>query len=104
MEEVMLAIDVVLQAIIGRNGSAANLIEQARRGEILLVVPHSVLYCAIYSISSTDTINTSQLAALLRYSQILPDSPEYLGPDDRDSWRPNSQAVENWRRLALKDD
>ena len=103
MEEVMLATDVVLEAIIGRNGSAAKLIEQARKGEIHLVVPHYVLYCAVYSTSSTDTINTDQLAELLKYCEILPDAPAYLGPEDRDSWRPEWHEVENWRRHALEN-
>ena len=103
MEEVIVATDVVLRAIIGHSRSIEKLIAEARRGEIRLVVPHESLYFAVYSIRSTDVINTSQFAELIQYCQILRDGPEFLGAEERDSWRPNSQEVENWRRLALEE-
>lgn len=105
MDHVMLATDVVLQAIIGNpNGSVGKLMKQAKSDEIRLAIPHLALYCAVYSIRKGDQINAPRLAELLKYSEILPETPEYLGPIERESWVPNAQAVENWRKLALKDD
>lgn len=105
MEEILLATDVVLQAIIGpTGGSVEGLIAQAQNGEVHLTVLHSVLYCAVYSVRETDRINTHRLAELLKYSQIMSDEPEYLGPQERGSWKPASEEVENWRKLALGED
>ena len=101
----MLATDVVLGAIIGRSDHPVRkLIEQAQNGQITLVIPQPVLYWAIHSVKPTDSINTNQLAELIKYSQILPDAPEYLGPNERHSWLPSSEAVAKWRRLVLEED
>jgi hypothetical protein len=51
MDELMLATDVVLRAIIGKNGSVTKLIKQAERGELQLVLPHSAPYWAVYSVN-----------------------------------------------------
>ena len=104
MNEVIVATDVVLRAIIRPSDYVANLLDRARKGEVQLVIMHEVLYYALYSISSEDTINTQQLAELIQYSQILPHAPEFLGAEERRSWIPNSQQVEHWRRIALEED
>jgi hypothetical protein len=105
MEEIMLATDVVLQAIIRPTaGSVEDLIARAQMGEIRLIMLHSVLYYAVSSVRENDGINTHRLAALLKYVQIISDEPEYLGPQERDSWVPTPEEVENWRKLALGED
>jgi hypothetical protein len=105
MEEIMLATDVVLQAIIGPNsGSAETLIAQAKTGEIQLTVLHSVLYYAVKSVSEDDQINLRRFSELLKYSQIISDEPEYLGTKERDLWEPTARDVENWRKLALESE
>jgi len=74
MEEIMLATDVVLQAIIQPGaGSVEDLVAQAQNGEIQLSVLHSVLYFALYSVRENDKINTQRLAELLKYVQIISD-------------------------------
>jgi hypothetical protein len=105
MEEIMLATDVVLQAIIGPDpASVDGLIAEAQNREIQLTVLHSVLYCAVYSVRETDRINPHRLSELLKYSQIASDEPEYLGRHERGSWVPTSEEVEKWRKLALGED
>ena len=102
MEEVMLATDVVLSAIISPTTQVVDkLIEQAKRGEIALLMPHFVLYCALYSVEDSDVVNSHQLAELLKYVQIVADAPEFLGPQERGSWTPSVEEVANWRRCAL---
>ena len=105
MEEIMLATDIVLRAIIARNDdSVRKLIEQAQSGEILLIIPQTVLYWAVHSVKENDTIHSHRLAQLLKYSYILQDAPEYLGPAERDAWEPTSKQVEHWRTLATEED
>lgn len=105
MEEIMLATDVVLRAIIARNDvSVGKLIEQARSGDILQIIPQTVLYCAVQSVKENDTINFNRLAQLIKYSYILQDAPEYLGPAERDAWEPTSKQVEHWRSMVVEND
>lgn len=102
MEEVLLGIDVVLEAIIGNaNGLSNKLIEQARKGQIQINILHSALYCAFYSVDSDDTADFRQIAELLKYAQIIPDAETYLGPQDRELWTPSKEEVDNWRKCAF---
>jgi len=104
MEEIMLAVDVILQALIGRSTSKVDaLIMEARNGEAQLQILDSALYCALYSVRGEDTVNLRRLAELLQYTQLISDSPEYLGPQERESWIPSQGEVENWRKVALEE-
>jgi hypothetical protein len=104
IEEVMLATDTVLKAIIRPTAdSVDHLIAEAQKGETRLSVLHSSLYCALYSARETDSLNIPRLAQLLKYVEIVQDAPEYLGPEERDSWVPSSEEVSNWRKCALED-
>lgn len=102
MQPTMLATDVVLQALVGPSkGLIESLIMQAQNGKTRLTVLHSTLYCAVISVRPSDTLNTHRFAELLKYSEIIPDEPQYLGPQERDSWVPTSKEIEHWRKLAL---
>lgn len=99
VEEVMLAVDMVLEAIIGTTpGSIDKLISQAANGEIKLSVCHLALYSAVFSVQKNDNVNATQFAELLRLVQIIPEEPEYLGCEERNSWIPTQDQVDNWRR------
>ncbi|SRR5258708_23644009 len=103
MKEVILAVDVILQALIGRTASKVEtLILEAGRGEVQIQIMDSALYCALYSVRSGDTVNIRRLAELLQYAQLISDSPEYLGPEDREMWIPSKAEIENWRKVALQ--
>jgi hypothetical protein len=104
MSEVMLAIDSVLEAIIGPSpGSIDEIIRKAREGEIQLILEDFALYCALASVREGDKVNIRRLADLIKYAQIQLDSPEFLGSLDRESWTPSNEAIENWRRWALQE-
>jgi hypothetical protein len=106
MKEIMIATDVVLEAIIGRTpGLADELIAQAQKGEAQLNILHSTLYSALYSVDPrVDKVNVQRLAQLLKYSQILPDAELYTGPQERDAWVPTEEEITNWREIALRDE
>jgi hypothetical protein len=102
MIEAMMATDAVLAAIIAPEGDATErLIERARRAEIVILIPQMVLYWAFHSVAEGDQIFIRRVAELLQYAQIVPDTPEYLGPRSRESWVPSSDEVDNWHRCAL---
>lgn len=102
MEEIMLAVDVILEGIIGRTtGKVDALIFEARNGDVQLQILDFALYCALYSVRTEDTVNVRKLAELLQYAQLIPDSPEYLGPQERESWTPSQTEIDNWRKVAL---
>jgi hypothetical protein len=102
MQEIILAVDVILQAIIGRNTSKIDdLILEARNGDAQLQILDSALYCALYSVKGEDKVNVRRLAELLQYAQLISDSPEYLGPEERESWIPSQEEIDNWRKVAL---
>ena len=104
MQEVMLAIDVILEALIARKARKVDsLILEARNGNVQLQILDSALYCALYSVRNEDEVNVRRLADLLQYAQLIPDAPEYLGPQDRVSWTPSQDEVDNWRKVALGD-
>ena len=105
MEEVMLATDVVLKSMIAPAArSLTELISQAKRGEIYLTMSQSVLYYAFQSVRESDKIRFDRFCELLKYSQIVSDEPQYLGPQERESWQTDFIEVENWRSLALETD
>jgi hypothetical protein len=103
MKRVMLAIDAILEALIGPGQSSMDrLIEQAKNGETELVVQDFALYCALRSVHTGDAVNITRLAELLKYARI--EISPYLGPEERNNWEPNQEEIENWRRVILQKD
>lgn len=57
MTEVRLAVDAILAVIIGNEPERIDhLLEEARRGNIKLLVLHEALYWALYSVRENDPI------------------------------------------------
>ena len=103
MEEVMLAVDTVLECLAGPDdGFIDELIRRARVGEIALLMLHSTLYQALCSLRDDDVINRKRFCLLLKFSQIIPDTEVYLGPEERRSWDPSPSEVANWRKSAFE--
>lgn len=103
MEEIMLAIDAILKVIIGPTPAFVDeLIERARKGEVKFLISEFALYCALYSVQEGDQVNARHLAEVLKYAQILPDAPAYLGPEERESWKPSQEEINHWREVALE--
>ena len=72
---VMLAIDVVLGALIGPPGTAAELIiDRAEVGEWTPVVLDLALFCAMSSVRPTDTVDHARFARLMRHAQLAASS------------------------------
>lgn len=105
MEEITLAIDIILEAIIRPTpGIVDRLIERARKGEARLIILRFALYCALHSVQEEDKVNAKRLAELLKYAEIQPDTLELLEPQDRESWTPSQEEINNWRKCAIRDD
>ena len=103
MKEIMLAVDVLLAALIGPSPNFVDaLINQARNGDANFLVGHHALFCALYSVKESDFINVRRLAELVKYSQIQPEEPEYLGSQERERWIPSEAEMTNWRGIATK--
>ena len=96
---VMLAIDVVLGALIGPPGTAAEMvIARAEAGEWQPVVLDLALFCAMSSVRPEDTVDHARFARLLRHAQLAPS----LGRNDDGSFAPPSlEEIEHWRDVAL---
>lgn len=102
MQKLMLATDVILEALIGPSPIKVDrLISQARNGEVQFEILDLALCGAFYSVDEDDVINVRRLAQLLQYAQLIPDCPEYLGPGEREGWVPTAKEVANWRKCAL---
>lgn len=102
MDPVLLAVDTILRSIIGPANALDDLIEKAKAGEVYFLMPDFVLFCALSSVKSSDQVNFQGLAELIRYSQVEPEYPEYLGAGTRESWKPSSEEIQNWRESALE--
>ena len=103
MVQVMLAVDTILEAIIGHNPDRINnLLEEARNGKVELLILHDALCCALYSVRQEDHIFIRRLAELLNYSQIQ--VPEYLGVGERSDWIPKLDEIDHWRSVVLAKD
>lgn len=102
-EEVILAVDMILEAIIGlKPGRIDELIAEAESGEVRLSLSHFALYCAVHSVRAKDNLNARRFANLLRLVEIIPDEPQYLGIEERKAWVPSPDEVDHWRGAALQ--
>jgi hypothetical protein len=98
---VILAIDVILEALIGPNPSPIErLLAQAKAGQVELVVLHHALYCALRSVGEQDTLNIARLAELVKYARIEP--TPHLKPEEGGVLEPTQEEIENWRADVLQ--
>ena len=108
-ESTYLAIDLVLQALIGPDGAAIEgLIAQATTGRVRLVISDRAIYCAVASLRDTDKVNFSRFAALLQYATIQSSRtpPDAIvvskGPPRPEVFSsPSPEEIEHWRKIAL---
>lgn len=99
---VMMAIDIVLGAMIGPPGCAAEMvIERAEAGEWTPVILDLALFCALSSVRPEDRVDHARLARLLRHAELAPT----LSRDAGTSLEPPSvEEIEHWRAVALAHD
>lgn len=99
---VMIAIDIVLGAMIGPPGGAADMvIERAEAGDWTPVILDLALFCALSSVRPEDRVDHVRLARLLRHAELAPT----LSRDTGTSLEPPSEdEIEHWRAVALGHD
>ena len=92
-----LHIDLVLSALIGREGAAIErFIVAAERGEHTLEILELALYCAWCSVRPEDDLKLARFAKLLQIGQIIP-SPKPFDP-------PTDEEIEHWRDVVFGRD
>jgi hypothetical protein len=96
---VMLAIDVVLGALIGPPGTAAEMvIARAEAGEWQPVLLDLALFCAMSSVRPGDRIDHARFARLLRHAQLAASA----GREPSGSFAPPSaEEIEHWRDVVF---
>jgi len=99
---VILGIDLVLGALIGPPGCAAErVIEGAERGEWSPVVIDLALFCAMSSVRAGDVIDHARFARLLRHAQPMASGSRAPGaPFDL----PSIEEIEHWRDVVFGRD
>jgi hypothetical protein len=99
---VMLAIDVVLGALIGPSGCAAEMvIERAESGEWTPVLLDLALFCAMSSVRPEDRVDHARFARLLRHASFAASGSREGGTAFEP---PSSDEIEHWRNVALGRD
>ncbi|HKD13605.1 MAG TPA: hypothetical protein VKE71_03580 [Candidatus Angelobacter sp.] len=89
-----LHIDMVLAALIGREGATIErFIDAAERGEHQLAILELALYCALCSVQPDDRVNFPRFARLVQFSTIV-QSPK---PFDH----PLDEEIAHWREVVL---
>lgn len=94
----VLAVDAVLQALIGPPESGVQkVIDAAASGEVTIVIKDSALCAALSSVKEGDELDVKRFGKLLRYASIeitqLPTLPFR---------RPSDEEIGNWRHYALQ--
>jgi hypothetical protein len=98
----MLAIDVVLGALIGPPGCAAELVlARAESGEWTPVLLDLALYCAMSSVRPEDRVDHARFARLLRHVQFAASGSR---AQDAPFTPPSIEEIEHWRDVALGRD
>src|ERR1041385_1030321 len=99
---IMLAIDVVLGALIGPPGTAAEMvIARAEAGEWQPVLLDLALFCAMASVRPEDRVDHARFARLLRHAQLAASlSREAAAPFAR----PSDAEIEHWRDVVFGRD
>jgi hypothetical protein len=96
---IMLAIDVVLGALIGPPGTAAEMvIARAEAGEWQPVMLDLALFCAMASVRPGDRIDHARFARLLRHAQLAASA----GREPSGSFAlPTAEEIEHWRAVVF---
>lgn len=95
----MLAIDVVLGALIGPPGAAAEMvIEKAEAGEWTPVLLDLALFCAMASVRPEDRVDHARFARLLRHVSFAASGSREEGAAFE---MPSADEIEHWRKVAL---
>jgi len=98
-QPVMLAIDVVLGALIGPPGGAADsVIARAEAGEWTPVLLDLALFCAMTSVRPGDRVDHARFARLLRVAQLAASGGRTA---DGTFAAPSAEEIEHWRAVAL---
>ena len=98
----MLAIDVVLGALIGPPGTAAEtVIARAEAGEWTPVLLDLALFCAMSSVRPEDIVDHARFARLLRHSQFAASSSREPGTAFEP---PSLDSIEHWRDVVFGRD
>src|SRR5262245_12875247 len=98
----MLAIDLVLGALIGPPGCAAEVIvDEAERGALTPVVLDLALFCAMCAVRPEDTVDHARFARLLRHAQLMASGSRAPGEPFT---RPSDAEIEHWRDVVFGRD
>lgn len=96
---VVLAIDIVLGALIGPPGAAAErVIARAEAGEWTPVILDLALFCAMSSVRPGDQVDHARFARLLRHAQLSASRSREAGTAFAP---PALEDIEHWRNVAL---
>ena len=99
---IMLAIDVVLGALIGPPGTAAEMvIARAEAGEWQPVLLDLALFCAMSSVRPGDHVDHARFARLLRHAQ--PAASGARNPSGSFD-PPSTEEIEHWRDVVFGRD
>lgn len=99
---VMLAIDVVLGALIGPPGTAAErIIERAEAGEWTPVLLDLALFCAMSSVRPDDPVDHARFARLLRHAQLAASGSREPGTPFTP---PSPEEIAHWRDVVFGRD
>lgn len=100
VEPIVLGIDLVLGALIGPPGCAAeSVIARAETGEWKPVVIDLALYCALASVRDGDRVDHARFAQLLRHASIVASRSREPGA----SFAPPAPSeIEHWRAVVLE--
>lgn len=96
---VMLAIDVVLGALIGPPGTAAEMvIARAEAGDWQPVVLDLALFCAMASVRPGDRVDHARFARLLRHARLAASADRDPGGSFAP---PSAEEIEHWRDVVF---
>jgi len=99
---IMLAIDVVLGALIGPPGTAAEMvIARAEAGEWTPVLLDLALFCAMSSVRPDDAVDHVRFARLLRHAQFAASGSRAEGTAFEP---PSAEEIEHWRDVVFGRD
>jgi hypothetical protein len=96
---ISLAVDVVLQALIGPEGCPVErLVAEAARRERKLVITERALFYAFCSLRKDDEIHLQRFCELVRHASVEPS----LGRPETGLELPTAEETANWRMHALE--